>query len=199
LDKSLIFFFNTPPNTQRNIVRTLGFASSSLPSKYLGTPLITSAIKHSTWKDLIEKLTQNISSCTFRTLNLVGHLVLIKVILQTMSLYLFSVLAATKWVLNSIYKIQCTFLWSGDNNIHKWALVKWDTIYLPKHMGGLSIRDQIKRNEALSAKMRWNWISKRSTPWAYLWHRKYAPNWDPHNLIRFTPTSQGSLIWNSTK
>jgi hypothetical protein len=109
LDKSLIFFFNTPPNTQRNIARTLGFASSSLPSKYLGAPLITSTIKHSTWKELIDKLTQNISSWTFRTLNLAGFLVLIKSILQTMSLYLFFVLAAPKWVLNSIQKYNALF------------------------------------------------------------------------------------------
>jgi hypothetical protein len=138
-----------PPFTQRTISRTLGFASSSLPSKYLGAPLIASAIKHSTWKELIDKLTQRISSWTFRTLNLAGCLVLLKSILQTMSLYLFSVLAAPKWVLNSIWKIQCTFLWSGENNTHKWALVKWDTIFLPKNMGGLSLRDPIKSNETL--------------------------------------------------
>jgi hypothetical protein len=58
LDKSLIFFFNTPPLTQRTISQTLGFSTSSLPSKYLGAPLITSAIKHSSWKELLDKLTQ---------------------------------------------------------------------------------------------------------------------------------------------
>jgi hypothetical protein len=40
VDKSLIFFFNTHPLTQRTISRTMGFSTFSLPSKHLGTPLI---------------------------------------------------------------------------------------------------------------------------------------------------------------
>jgi len=43
--KSQLFFFNTPPTTQRNIARILGFTISHLPSKYLGAPLSDSAIK----------------------------------------------------------------------------------------------------------------------------------------------------------
>ena len=38
--KSQIFYFNTPPITRRNITRILEFSEGSLPSKYLGTPLL---------------------------------------------------------------------------------------------------------------------------------------------------------------
>jgi len=54
--KSKIFFFNTPVPTQRAIRRILGFTCASLPSKYLGAPLMASALKHSSWKQLLEKL-----------------------------------------------------------------------------------------------------------------------------------------------
>eukprot|EP00253_Pinus_taeda_P036190 PITA_36190 len=47
--KSQIFFFNTHPTTQRAIARILGFSIATLPSKYLGAPLIASAQKHSSW------------------------------------------------------------------------------------------------------------------------------------------------------
>jgi len=43
-DKSQIFFFNTPPPIQRHISGILGFNRSSLPSKYLGIPLIDNAL-----------------------------------------------------------------------------------------------------------------------------------------------------------
>lgn len=45
--KSQIFFFNTPVTTQRAIEHILGFTLASLPSKYLGAPLMSSALKHS--------------------------------------------------------------------------------------------------------------------------------------------------------
>jgi len=54
--KSQIFFFNTLVITQRAIGCIMGFSSASLPSKYLGAPLMASALKHSSWKQLLEKL-----------------------------------------------------------------------------------------------------------------------------------------------
>jgi hypothetical protein len=101
-DKSHIFFFNTPIITQQNIARILGFSISSLPTKYLGSPLINSAIKHSSWHDILDKLEWKLTSWNFRSINIVGRLILIKAVLQSMPLYLFSVLASPKWVLKAI-------------------------------------------------------------------------------------------------
>ena len=38
-NKSQVFFVNTAPATQRNILQILDFSEGSLPSKYLGIPL----------------------------------------------------------------------------------------------------------------------------------------------------------------
>ena len=43
--KSIIYFFNTPHVTQRNITRILGFQVGNLPSKYLGAPLSKKIIR----------------------------------------------------------------------------------------------------------------------------------------------------------
>ena len=94
--KSQIFFFHTPAMTQTSISRILGFSVASLPSKYLGAPLIDSALKHASWHLLIEKLEARLSSWTYRALNMASRLVLVKAMLQSMPLYLFSVLAAPK-------------------------------------------------------------------------------------------------------
>ena len=77
-----------------------------------------------------------------------------------MPLYLFSVLAAPKWVLKAIFMLQRTFLWNGDKNSHHWALVKWDTICGFKSNGGLGLRDPEQSNETLSVKIWWNWVTK---------------------------------------
>ena len=105
LDKSRIYFFNTPTITQRNISRILDFSISSLPTKNIRAPLTESAIKHSSWREILDKLDQNLTSWTFRLLKIAGHLVLIKVVLQSMPLYIFYLCVALKLVLKYIRKI----------------------------------------------------------------------------------------------
>lgn len=81
--KSQIFFFHTPSVTQRNIAKILGFIIANLPSKYLGTPLIDSAIKHTSWHLLLEKLEGCLSLWSYRALNMASRLVLVKEVLQS--------------------------------------------------------------------------------------------------------------------
>lgn len=83
VSKSQLFFFNTPPIIQTSIARILGFSLAHLPAKYLGAPLIDSALKHSAWNHLLEKLEARLSSWTFRALNLASRLVLIKAVLKS--------------------------------------------------------------------------------------------------------------------
>eukprot|EP00253_Pinus_taeda_P011019 PITA_11019 len=182
--KSEIFFFNTPPVTQREIARILGFTIASLPSKYLGAPLFALAIKHSTWSCLLEKLEAKLFLWTHRTLNMSGRLVLIKAILQAMPTYLFSILAAPKWVLKAIKQLQRNFLWGNSGPNRKWALVKWEKPCPPKKAGGIGLRDPEHSNMVLGAKIWWRWLSNPCTPWASLWTAKYAGNVPIEERIR---------------
>jgi len=79
--KSQVFFFHTAPVVKRAIAHILGFPIDSLPSKYLGAPIIALAIKPSSWRTLIEKLDSRLNLWTHRTLNIASRVVLIKVVL----------------------------------------------------------------------------------------------------------------------
>eukprot|EP00253_Pinus_taeda_P004449 PITA_04449 len=166
--KSQIFFFNTPVTTQKAIGRILGFTIASLPSKYLDAPLMASALKHSSWKQLLEKLETRLSLWTNRALNMASRIVLIKAVLHSMPLYLFSILAAPKWVLKEIKNLQCNFLWGSSGQNRKWALVKWDKVCLPKKAGGIGLRDPKNINREMGAKIWWRWLAHPNTPWASL-------------------------------
>jgi hypothetical protein len=72
--KSQIFFFNTPPPIQRHISAILGFSRSSLPSKYLGIPLIDNGLRNSSWEPLLASFSKRLSSWTFRVLNFPSRL-----------------------------------------------------------------------------------------------------------------------------
>eukprot|EP00253_Pinus_taeda_P023386 PITA_23386 len=198
-NKSQLFFFNTPVSTQRNIARILGFSIAVLPSKYLGALLMVSALKHASWRTLLDKLEARLSSWTYRSLNIASRLILIKSVLQAMPLYLFSILAAPKWVLKAIRNLQRSFLWGSTGLNRKWALVKWTEVCQPKSNGGLGLRDPLQSNCTMGARIWWNWLVKPHIPWAKLWQAKYAPgsHWD--ELIKISPSISGSMIWNAAK
>eukprot|EP00253_Pinus_taeda_P020218 PITA_20218 len=173
--KSHLFVFHTPAFTQRNIARILGYSIATLPSKYLGTPLLDSAIKNASWRTLIDKLESRLSSWTFRSLNMASRLILIKTVLQR------------------------NFLWGSSGLNRKWALVNWNEVCQPKAIGRLGLRDPLQSNNTMGARVWWNWLSKPHTPWARLWQAKYVPGCQWKDLIRICPTTPGSLIWNAPK
>eukprot|EP00253_Pinus_taeda_P006734 PITA_06734 len=197
--KSQIFFLHTPPSVKSAVSCILGFQSASLPSTYLGAPLTASTIKQPAWKALLEKLDSKLNLWTHRSLNLASRIVLIKSILQAMPLYLFTILAAPKWVLKRLRNMQRDFLWGSSATNRKWALVKWDNVCKPKNRGGVGLRDPEYSNTIMNAKIWWQWITNPDKLWAKIWTAKYTNNMPQAELIRFTPTSGGSLIWNAAK
>eukprot|EP00253_Pinus_taeda_P012160 PITA_12160 len=196
--KSQIFFFNTPVATQNSITQILGFTIAKLPSKYLGAPMIVSALKHASWTDLLDKFEAKLSLWTHRALNMASRIILIKAILQSLPLYLFTLLAAPKWVIKAIRNLQRNFLWGNSGKNRKWAFVKWDKVSLPKKSGGIGIRDPALSNTVMGAKLWWRWIAHPNTPWASLWTAKYANNKPMEDRIRMSELSVGSIIWNTT-
>jgi hypothetical protein len=60
--KSMIYFFNTNLAIQRNLENILGFERKTLPTKYLGIPLIDKAYKMETWKGVINKLQERVKN-----------------------------------------------------------------------------------------------------------------------------------------
>lgn len=116
-----------------------------------------------------------------------------------MPLYLFSTLAAPKWVLKKIRNLQRNFLWGSSGLNRKWALVKWTEVFLPKSAGGIVLRDPLHNNNTMGARIGWKWVSNLHSPWARIWHAKYTPGRPLEELIRISITNPGSLIWNATR
>lgn len=69
-------------------------------------------------------------------------------------------------------KIQKTFLWTGLEEKKHLALVNWDTVCLPKSLGGLGIRKINTLNKALIAKIGWT-LAKGEADWCNIIKVKY--------------------------
>lgn len=70
-----------------------------------------------------------------------------------MRLYLFSLLATPKWMLKKIKDLQRNFLWGSSRHNHKWALVKWATVFLPKNLGGIGLGEPQHSNAVMGARI----------------------------------------------
>jgi exonuclease III len=66
LDKSKLFFFNTPVAVQLHISKILGIPRSSLPSNYLGIPLTGASAKSISWDNLLLSISNRLANWTFR-------------------------------------------------------------------------------------------------------------------------------------
>jgi hypothetical protein len=147
----------------------------------------------------LSSFSKRLSSWTFRALNLPSRLILLKAILQALPIYVFSALAAPKFILTTIKSMQRNFLWQGLTKEKKIALVSWDKLCKPKEQGGLGLRDPVIMNKVLSAKIWWRWLKNPKELWARLWRKKYAPNMAEKSLIRWDGDNLGSLIWTAAK
>eukprot|EP00253_Pinus_taeda_P029227 PITA_29227 len=157
--KSTILFFNTHPAVQSHLAMVLGFRISSLPSKYLGAPLTLKPWKKEHWEKILANLKKKCSHWTFRALNLAGRLVLTKAVLQAIPHYLLSLLPAPKGIVQQIRSIQRSFLWSGNGEKKKWALVAWSKLCMSKSRGGLNLvdpEDLIRLQEISDGSPIWN-------------------------------------------
>lgn len=92
--------------------------------------------------------------------------------------------------------IQRTFLWAGNSEKKKWALVAWNKMCKPKQQGGLNLLDPSTINRACGAKLWWKWLKEPKLPWARHWKEKYAAMHSIQHLIRMQENRKGSPIWN---
>ena len=80
LDKSSVFFLNTPLERQRKIARILGYDIGSLLTTYLGLPL-GSKPPESFWNNIIDNFNKKLTSWKGATLSQVGKCTLVNSIL----------------------------------------------------------------------------------------------------------------------
>lgn len=136
----------------------MGFQRDVLPSKYLGVPLTIKPLQKSIWEPVINKMQDKIRKWTIMSLNLAGRLVLIKVVLQSIPVFMLPVLPAPKGMLHQFRNIQRDFLWGKGEQKKKWAFVAWDKIRKHKNQGGLGLDDLEELSRVLGVKLWGRWV-----------------------------------------
>lgn len=164
--KSTIFFFNAHLAIQKHLSNILGFWRGSLSSKYLGASLATKPWQKIHWEKILVKMEKRCKHWTHRSLNFSRRLVLTKAILQAIMQYLLSIMPAPNGVPHKIRTIQRSFMWSGNAEKKKWALVAWNKLWKSKAARGLNLIDPHTITMTCGAKLWWRWLKERNLPWA---------------------------------
>lgn len=102
-----------------------------------------------------------------------GRLTLIKSSLSNLPLYYMSLFPVPQSIINRITRIQRQFLWCKNSESHAMAPIKWETVQLPRKLGGLSVGNLLHRNLALLFKWAWRLFSEPDSLWGKVIKSKY--------------------------
>ncbi|GJR75133.1 RNA-directed DNA polymerase, eukaryota, reverse transcriptase zinc-binding domain protein [Tanacetum coccineum] len=165
MNKSSLFFGSLNANEKDRIMEVMQFKEGSLPTKYLGVPLITKQLGINDCKGLIDKIKGKTEDWKYKYMSYAGRLMLIAAVLESISVYWASVFKIPKIMIKEINGVLKRYLWSNGDTAKGKAKVSWKQVCMPKEFGGLGIKDLKRWNEALLAKHLWNIASKKDSLW----------------------------------
>ncbi|XP_070031575.1 uncharacterized protein [Nicotiana tomentosiformis] len=174
LDKSSIYVAGVSQGFKDMISAYYQFNIEALPFKYLGVPLSSRKLTIQQCMPLVEKITNKIKCWTSKFLSYSGRLQLIKSVLFEMQTY---------WG---------TFLWTGNQNPSKRALISWDKICMPTSTGRLNVINFLWWNKAAICKLMWAIHTKKDALWIKWIHAVYIKKQDFNTMS--TPSQACWLV-----
>ena len=166
LGKSSVYFGGIRETEQSAIQAVLPIPTGELPIRYLGVPLTSKKLSLHDCKPLIEKITERIKCWTTRFLSYAGRLQLVKSVLFGMQTYWAQIFLLPKKIVKEIETCCRIFLWTGQSNPSKKALVAWSQICLPKVSGGWNVISLGDWNKAAVTKLLWAISQKADSLWS---------------------------------
>ena len=122
--KSVICGVGVDEELVQEFAFSLNCLHQKLPLKYLGLPLGANPSRRSTWKPVLDKFKQKLSTWKRRLLSFAGRLTLIKSVLSSLPIYYISLFKIPAGVAKEIERLQSTFLWGGSDLRRKVHMVR---------------------------------------------------------------------------
>jgi hypothetical protein len=141
------------------------FLAMHLGFKYLGFYLKNGPQRVADWLWLIRKIEKKIGVWCYKWLSLGGRFIMLKMVLESQSIYWMAVELIPKFILNQIRKLCFNFLWNGNNTTSHIHLCSWEALSRPKSSGGWGLRNLAHFNTSLLANTLWDTLFDKG-----LWH-----------------------------
>lgn len=178
-NKSSLYVHNKTPLSVCNIIKMrTRMRKGTFPFTYLGCPIYYGRKKIAYFEDLINKVMKRVMSWQNKLLSFGGRYVLIAHVLQSIPVYLLSVMNPPARVIEQIHKIFARFFWGNTTNNKRRHWVAWDKLCLAKVEGGLGFRSLYDTSNALFGKLWWNFRTSTAM-WSTYMGNKYCKKLHP--------------------
>ncbi|XP_031255913.1 uncharacterized protein LOC116113894 [Pistacia vera] len=165
-EKSQLFLSGVTDEEHIGLQSIMGFQLGQLPVRYLGVPLISTRLRHSDCRPLLERILSRIRLWTSASLTYAGRLQLIKSVLFSIQVYWSSMFLLPAATVRRIESILASFLWKGTSLSPSGAKVAWSSVCYPLTEGGLGIKRIQDWNRAAILKYVWRLLTDRSSIWS---------------------------------
>ncbi|KAK4252645.1 hypothetical protein QN277_014390 [Acacia crassicarpa] len=135
---------------------------------YLGFPLSRKRKPTATFQYIVERVSAKLATWKANSLSMAGRITLAKSILSSVPLYPMQVAHVPLSICKEVERIQCNFIWG-----RRYHNVGWETITLPKHLGGLGIKQLAAMNSAFGCKLAWKLMTGEKGLWCDTLLHKY--------------------------
>ncbi|XP_019240095.1 PREDICTED: uncharacterized protein LOC109220087 [Nicotiana attenuata] len=172
-NKSSIYFGGVNNMIQQQIMDILGYTKGELLFRYLGVPLSTKRLSAIQCEPLIERMLSRIQSWTTKFLSYAGRAILVKSVLFAIQTFWAQIFILPKKIVHFIQAICRRFLWTGNVEPTKKALIAWDKLCAPKVAGGLNFINVELWNKAAICKLQWSICTRKEKMWIQWVHTYY--------------------------
>jgi hypothetical protein len=152
----------------------LNCRQGNVPFKYLGLPVAANPMRLSTWDPLLDYLKKRLHSWGKKHISLGGRIVMINSVLNSIPIFLLSLLKMPATVINKVIQIQRQFPWGGVKGGRKLCWLSWKTVCRDKKEGGLGVKDIKIVNVSLLSKWRWKLLQHEPALWKEVITAKYG-------------------------
>lgn len=172
--------------------RASGIALTNDFGRYLGVPILRGRKTKRAYQALVDRVKSRLSRWKADCLNLAGRVTLAQSVLCALPMYTMQSSLLPKVVCDELDKIVRTFICNDSEERRRLHLLGWDILSRPRDAGGWGIRASSKQNEALMAKLAWNFLNQTQLPWVQLLRERYQRQLPFHNSL-FKPGD--SQVW----
>lgn len=190
---NVLFSRNVDRSLRTTLFQQSGFRGTTFSGKYLGVSLTGRAPRRHDFQHLVDKVRAQLSGWKSSHLSFVGRVALSKSVIQAILVYSMITTPIPKGCLRDIQTLQRQFVWGDTENKRRVHMVKWDTMTLPKHLGGLGVRNLLRMNEACLMKLGWAFRAGGDSLWCQVLHGKYGAAIANVGVVSSRPLD--SFVW----